>query len=63
MVRWCWEDQMVRVDPAFFDCWEAQVFLKAIEFTPLPVVIAEWHLVASEAQELGIEFRGPVVSG
>lgn len=63
MVRSSCEERRIRIEPAFFDCWEAQVFRLALGHTPLEVLIREWQLVAREAQQLGIEFRDPVASG
>lgn len=63
MARISWHHRRTRIEPAFIDTWEAQVFLLATTHTALPVVVADWPLVLAQAADYGIDFRDPAGHG
>lgn len=58
-----WDDRRTRVEPEFYDCWEAQLFRLASTDHHMMEILRKWPLVQKSARELGIEFRDAVVSG
>jgi hypothetical protein len=57
------DDRKTRVEPAFYDCWEAQLFRLCSIDHHIMAMLKQWPLVQECAREMHIEFNDPVVSG